>query len=324
MKNLVRCACLAAVLLAATRAFASSAAPGVQVVVKAGRATVFEAVTDATGRFVTAPLEPGLYSFEVRIPKNVVTPARYFLALSGAKPVGEAMMMPGVPLMMQAQVRRPVSVRGQVTARRVVIVPAAGATTGTGTAQGQSTTTTAGGVSRVASPGYSVPAGRTPAAPTTFTRQPSSAAASIGVRTTPRTVSTPPPRPLGSTPISRPPPITRATPAPTARPLMRNTPPPLVPAPRRTSTLARPATAQTAPAAPQPNAAGLSQRPANSQPRMINGRLHVWVPIAPGSTLGRWLPDRAERPRSTQAAAPATAAQPAKPKPSPSPTPRRR
>ncbi len=228
VKTILRCVCLAAFVSAGATAFASSAAPGVEVVVKAGRASVFQGLTDASGRFVTAPLEPGIYTFEVRIPKNVVTPARYFLALSGAKPMGEALMKPGVPLLMQAQVRRLTSVRGQVTARRVIIVPATGTTTTstTGANAGSATST----------------------------------ATTTAARTTTRPVS------------------------------------------------------QEA-AAPAPTSEGVASRPVGYQARMINGRRHYWVPIAPGSTLGRWMPDRVHGSRATTTTA--APAQPSTPRPSP-------
>jgi hypothetical protein len=278
---ILRCACTAAFLVSASAACASSAAPGMQVVVKAGRATVFDGITDGTGRFVTAPLEPGVYTFEVRIPKNVVPPpARYFLALSGAKPVGDPMMKKGVPLMMGAEVRRPTSVRGQVTARRVTIVPAA--------------TTTA-----AATPAVTAPA--------TSAVRPTYPGATIGLRSPPAAVTTAPSR-TSATPAAARPAAARATAQPA--PMMR-----------RAATTTQPVAAPT-----QSTTGGLAVKPPTNEPRMINGRLHAWVPIAPGSTLGRWVPERAERSSTATPRPAATGRAMSSPQstPKPSPTPRRR
>lgn len=250
-----------------------------QVAVKSGRATVFEGITDATGRFVTPPLEPGVYSFEVRIPKGFVSSARYFLALSGAKPLGEAMTGPRVPLMMSAEVRRPTSVRGQVTGRRGAIAPA------TTTAQTAGATPTSGATAPTAT--------RT----TTTASRPvhSSGRSAIGLRSAPAATTTP----------------ARQAIAPRA-----SSPAPV----RGAFNPTRPPAAPTTGAAP--GSQGLSARPGGFQPRIIDGRRHYWVPIAPGSTIGRWVPERSGRAAATTA--PATPVQRTVPRPTPTPSPRRR
>ena len=254
-----------------------------QVVVKSGRTTVFEGITDATGRFVTPPLEPGVYSFEVRIPKGFVSTARYFLALSGAKPLGEAMTGPRVPLMMSAEVRRPTSVRGQVTGRRGAIA------TATTTAQTAGATPTSGTTAPTAP--------RTTTTTTASRPVPSSGRSSIGLRSAPLATTTPVQRAIA-------PRTTSATPV------------------RGAFNPTRPPEAPTTGAAP--GAQGLSARPAGFQPRIIDGRRHYWVPIAPGSTIGRWVPERSARAAAT--AAPATPVQRTAPRatPTPTPSPRRR
>jgi len=109
--------------LSAGLAFAANPAPNVAVIVTNSQGTaVFEGITDGTGRFVTPPLAPDLYTIELRSLKTAA-PARYFLALSGARPVGQAMgnLM---ALKMQAQVTSTKPVTGEVRALRVVLVPA--------------------------------------------------------------------------------------------------------------------------------------------------------------------------------------------------------
>ena len=273
---------------------------------KAGRTKVFEGVTDASGRFVTTPLEPGLYTFELRIPKGFVSSARYFLALSGAKPVGDAMTSPAVPLMMQAQVRRLTSVRGQVTGRRVAVIPTI-ATTATG---GTATTTTAGTTvaTRVSATTPARTAGDVPAATV-------GARMSIGSRTIPARRTTAAPRSTGAVSATATPRTTTTPPAPRAMTAPRTAAAPPTNSGRAVATTR----AATPTAAPATTTQGLAARPGNFEPRMINGRRHYWVPIAPGSTLGRWVPDRAGRPGATAAPAQSTA-----PRPSPSPSPRRR
>src|SRR5687768_10436105 len=90
-------------LLLCSSSFASNTAPNVQVVVKKGFSTVFKGITDGTGKFSTPALEPGPYRFELRAPKTV-TPARYFLSLAGARPIGQTMTNPGGDLVMEAEV----------------------------------------------------------------------------------------------------------------------------------------------------------------------------------------------------------------------------
>lgn len=79
----------AAILLTASVASASNVAPNIEVTVKQASRTLFKGITDASGRFFTTPLEPGVYTFELRRPKTAL-PAQYFLLLSGAKPVSPA------------------------------------------------------------------------------------------------------------------------------------------------------------------------------------------------------------------------------------------
>ncbi len=99
--------------------------PGLEVVALKGSAVVFRGVTDAKGRFQTGPLEPGVYTIEVRtVPNTPPTSARFFLALAGAKPLGDATFRPGVAVAMNASVRNPAGIRGQVSARGgLVYVP---------------------------------------------------------------------------------------------------------------------------------------------------------------------------------------------------------
>lgn len=119
-------------LVSASPSYASNPAPGVQILVKQGRTTVFAGTTDGTGKFYTAPLEPGIYLFEVRGPK-AVGPTRYFLALAGARPAGETLTNADGDLAMPAEVTRPRGVTGQVRARRTLRLPPVGAP-GEGTA----------------------------------------------------------------------------------------------------------------------------------------------------------------------------------------------
>lgn len=202
----------AALLVAASTAFGSSAAPNVQVTVKQGKTELFKGITDGSGRFTTLPLDPGIYRFELRALKTA-PPAQYFLLLSGAKPVTTAMADKKAVLMMDAQVRRPRSVTGQVTARRIRIIAPTPPT----------------------APDQLAPVG--PASRQTAVARPPA----------------PPARALASDVISRP----AATPRAAAAPATTTSPPPVA-----------------------------------YQRRMINGRPHIWVPSAPGSTLGRWVPER--------------------------------
>lgn len=202
----------AVLLLGVSTARAASVAPNVQVNLKQGRTKLFTGVTDASGRFTTTPLQPGIYTFELRALKTA-PPAQYFLLLSGAKPVSTAMADKKAVLMMDAQVRSPRSVTGQVTARRL----------------------------RIATPEGTAAAPASVAAP---------ARTAVSVQ-----------------------------PATSGRVAARAQTP--------TATRAR----QAAPAGAAP-AIGLVPRPVGYQAKMINGRPHIWMPIAPGSTLGRWVPGR--------------------------------
>ena len=206
MSRVSRCVLfLAGIVFAAANGFGATA-PGLEVIVTSDRSVVFEGITDAEGRFATTPLPPGIYTFEVRVPKTIGTESRYFLALSGAKPITQPLMRRDVAIMMDAQVRSVRSVRGQVTARHVTILtPPASAAPG-------------------ANPAAAPVANRRIAAPR----------------------------------------VTAASPAPVAR----------APA------------AATTPAGAAPSA---------YQQRVINGRLHVWQPLAPGSRLGRWVPEQPVR-----------------------------
>ena len=224
MTKLSRSIVCAVLLCGVSTAPAASVAPNVQVNVKQGRTKLFTGVTDGSGRFTTVPLQPGVYTFELRALKTA-PPAQYFLLLSGAKPVSTAMADKKAVLMMDAQVRTPRSVTGQVTARRLRIATPEGA-----------------------------------------------AAAPAGVAA----------------------PVSAATPAAAGT----------AAAPARTAVAVQPATASRVAAQPQmatprqaaPSAAasatGLAPRPVGYQTKMINGRPHIWMPIAPGSTLGRWVPGR--------------------------------
>lgn len=285
----------AGLLVAASTALASSGAPNVQVNVKQGRTKIFTAITDGSGRFMTAPVEPGVYTFELRVLKTA-PPAQYFLILSGAKPVTQAMADKNAVLMMDAQVRTARSVTGQVTARRLrIVAPAA-----TSPAAGQPTTTTsapapAATPTAVLSRSQATAVGRTaaparvavPARIVTRTRAGTltpAPAASTTRAVAPATVT----RPAVATPtqVSAPARAPARASASAVAPPMRNA--------RPTRAVARAssnAPSQPAPAAATPTS-GLVPRPAGDGQKIINGKPHVWTPIAPGSTLGRWVPGR--------------------------------
>ncbi len=290
----------AALFVGASTVLASSGAPNVQVNVKQGRTTIFTAITDASGRFTTVPVEPGVYTFELRVLKTA-PPAHYFLILSGAKPVTAAMADKDAVLMMDAQVRTARSVTGQVTARRLRIAAPAGTT--------PTTTQPA-----------AVPLTPTPAAtPTAFLSR--SQATAVGRTAAPARVAvparmvtrsragtlTPPPAPMPAASTRAAAPALVARPA-VAAPAQVSAPPrasrPAVAAPMRSAAPARVA-APTRVAAPAASSAprqaapvsarppsGLVPRPAGEGTKIINGVPHVWAPIAPGSTLGRWVPGR--------------------------------
>ena len=275
--------CAALLLLGASTAVASSVAPNVQVNVKQGRTTVFTAITDARGRFTTMPIEPGIYTFELRALRTA-PPAQYFLLLAGAKPVSAAMADQKAVLMMDAQVRRPRSVTGQVTARRLRIVapPSASPAPELGPAPARATTA----VAAPATSTVAVPPARatTPARASTGARvavpvRARSTAPTSQVSARPATASDVVTRSIPTQPTPTRPPVTRP---PVARPVA---PTASTPAAAR-SVPARPAAARPiAPAASAPTA-----RPVNTRTRIINGKPHIWVPVAPGSTLGRWVP----------------------------------
>ena len=231
---LLRFVLLAALCVGASTGFASSGAPNVQVNVMQGRTKIFTGLTDANGRFTTVPVEPGVYTFELRALKTA-PPAQYFLLLSGAKPVSPPMADQKAVLTMNAQVRRPRSVTGQVTARRLRIISPEAASASP---------------ANVAAPAAAQTARATAAAPVRAT-------APVQPATAGRVAAQP----------------QMAMPTRAAGPSSSN------------------AARQAAPFSLAP-ATGLAPRPVGYQSKMINGRPHVWVPIAPGSTLGRWVPGR--------------------------------
>ena len=226
MTKLSRSIVCAVLLCGVSTAPAASVAPNVQVNVKQGRTKLFTGVTDGSGRFTTVPLEPGIYTFELRALKTA-PPAQYFLLLSGAKPVSTAMADKKAVLMMDAQVRTPRSVTGQVTARRLRIATPEGAA--------------------AAPAGIAAPASA--AAPTRTATATAAAPARTAVSVQPATSG-------------------------------RVATQPQMAMPR-----------QAAPSAAA-SATGLAPRPVGYRTKMINGRPHIWMPIAPGSTLGRWVPGR--------------------------------
>lgn len=228
----------AAFLLLSSAVFAANPVPRMEVVARQGSTILYRGFTNDRGRFSTGPLQPGIYTIDVlTVPNTPPTSARYFLSLSGAKPVGEATLRPGIAVSMDASVRRPTSIKGQVTAR--------------------------GGVVYVR-PREAVEAS-TPAAPT-------------------------PPR---LNPFAVP------TPSPAAG--LRGSAP---------NTAARPT---PVPPRMAPQAKPLSAYP----PRVINGKTYYWVPVSPGSNMGRWLTEEAARAAASGLSRPAA-------KPSPTPTRRQR
>ncbi len=230
--------------------------------------TVFRGVTDGNGRFETTPLEPGVYFIQLRIPKTIAVPTRYTLALSGARPLGDALTGPGVALGMNAEVRRLGPVRGFVNGRRVAVAP-------------------------------------TPAAP-----MPAPALLSPGAY-----------RPLSANRA----PVPASSPAvgalTVARPM--GTPARTAINPGTTIVAASPPTLAASPARGTMALPTLLPRPANSQPRLVNGRRYVWVASGRDSNLGYWASDNtaAQPAPGVRATVPSTSAVT---RPSPSPTPRRR
>ena len=350
-----RLLCCAALLFAVAAASAANVVPGLEIVALKGSATVFRGVTDGRGRFETGPLEPGIYTIEVRISKTAPpTSARYFLAIAGAKPLGDAMIRPGVALAIGAQVRTSAGIRGQVSARGVVYVPAPSSSPASGN---RSAVTANVAPQRTPAPGPNVLNRPATANPPVVSARTQAAA---------RTVAAPPPaamstvaspqaavakRPAGNPPKinnGRPSPTPAASrasianvsaPAPNATALRTPTPAPSTGPVARLATSSRPVTgnppaasartqavARTVPA-PSPTAlatvtnpeSALVRRPAGYQPRIINGRRYFWMPSAPGGNWGRWMPESVSRPainatRSSNASAPQ-----ASPRPSPTP-----
>ena len=280
-------------------------AANLEVSVVKGGGTVFKGYTDERGRFETTPLEPGVYIFQLRIPKTMITPARYTLALSGARPLGDALVGGGVALALNAEVRRSGPVRGHVNGRRVIIVPAPAPLT-----------------AGAATPSPTV---NRPVATRTMATPPRSGINSTMTSTA--TQSAPARSSVAAAPVNR---TAVATPSPTMNnPAVTRTmaTPPrssISSVPTATSTASLPLRAtlastasSTAPAPPR-----LVPRPANSQPRIVNGRRYVWVASAPNSNLGYWAPDNIGVQPANAARTNVPTAQPVR-APSPSPTPRR-
>ena len=332
MNSALRYIFAAAILLCAATAFGSTFGLGVEVTAKQGSRTVLKVITDPAGRFATGPLEPGVYTFEIRSHK-MAPPAHYFLALAGAKPISLPMIKPGVDLSMDAQVRAAAGVRGQVTARRLRIVaptppmppnqlapPSAAVTRQTAAVSGVATRGTM--LKPAPSPAVAVPAA-SPAVPRTgptATALARSAAAASGAPPTRAVLATRAAAPnaaqLPGDVIARSVPSARPTATP-SRVIGRTASP--APAPvvtenragvaRRAQTINRVAARNAASAAAaRPDRPALSARSGAPRPtttpaprsapapsayrtRMINGKPHVWVPLAPGSTLGRWVPE---------------------------------
>ncbi|MEP6809460.1 MAG: hypothetical protein ABI992_04400 [Chthoniobacterales bacterium] len=223
--------CFASFLACAPLAAALDGVPGLDVVAMRGSAIASKVVTDEKGRFQTGPLEPGVYTIEVRTVANTPpTSGRYFLALVGGRPLGDARIRSGVALAMEVQVRNSAGIKGQVTARGFIYVPR------------RSTTATTGNAVSTMPSLPSKPAGTVPHA---------SASA----------------RPANAT---------------------RNA---ALPAPVGNASAAQPVSVNNANFVVVP-------RPANVQPRIINGRRYLWVPTVPGSNFGRWLPENVSRPVS--------------------------
>ena len=343
-----RLICSAALLFVASAASAANVVPGLEVVALKGSSTVFKGITDGRGRFETGPLEPGIYTIEVRIAKGMPpTSARYFLALAGAKPLGNAMIRPGVALAIGAQVRTSAGIRGQVSARGVVYVPAPSSSPASGNrsaATANVPTPAANAIAlRTSAPGPS-PGPVASNRPATANPPVASARTRTGARTgavaSPTAISTVvspqaavAARPIGNQPKiinGRPSPApagSRATianasaPASNAIALRTPTPGPSTGPVARLAPLNRPASANppVAFARTQAVARTIPAPPVKYPPKIIDGRRYFWVPIAPGSNLGRWMPESVSRPainapRSSNARAPQ-----ASPRPSPTP-----
>lgn len=238
--------------------YAGHPAPGVQVLVNLGGATVFKGITDTTGQFSTGALEPGVYAIEVRGPK-VVPPVRYFLVLSGARPVGQTMTNAAGDLAMQAQVRRPTSLRGQVSANRIIVLPGG---------------TPPPGARPVGLPvAASLSSSPRPVSqPAVASQKPSANVATAPVRAAVPNAAAAVVRSTNQSPVM---------PSPRA-----NLPQPatvIVPSARPASSPAR-SIPQTAPIVTGSVAATQA-----TGYRIIGGKRYLWVPSAPGSNLGHWV-----------------------------------
>ncbi|MDQ6626714.1 MAG: carboxypeptidase regulatory-like domain-containing protein [Verrucomicrobiota bacterium] len=273
MKILTRgIGCAALLLFPTSIVYAGHPAPGVQVTVNKGGTAVFRTVTDATGQFTTGDLEPGEYQIDVRGVK-VVPPVRYFLVLSGARPLGQTLTNAGGDLAMQAQVRRLTSIRGQVSASRIIVLPGLN----------QPTNATSAGAATPASLNNVRPVAMTAAAD----QRPSAVGAGTQGRS-PSTATTS----NSATSVGR----SAAAAAPS------NTPRSAVAV---ASSSAHPTAASpTAPAA----SASTAATPVTGS-KIIGGKRYIWVPSAPGSKLGHWVPETPQ-PAVSNATKPAGAAAP--------------
>lgn len=296
-----------------------------------GGAVVFRGLTDDHGRFETTPLAPGVYTFQLRIPKTMITPARYSLALSGARPMGDALVGPGVAVAMQAEVRRNTSVKGQASGRRVILVPAANApaVTANAPAPGAVVRSSNGTMMRVpvqsspntvARPNTPTAAGSTATTAVSTATRPSSASMTANRAVTPPLASTPPRvNPSPATVVPNKPPTAVATarvstatgPKIAANSTVSRPAAAILVAQSPGGASAAPRTAVTAPVT-QPGGATVATTNATAPryaPRVVNGRRYIWVPSAPGSSIGRWVPDPTP-PTATAARAQATASTP--------------
>lgn len=255
----------AAILFLTSVVYAGHPAPGVQIIVNQGGATVFQAITDATGHFSTTTLAPGEYQFEVRGPK-VVPPVRYFLVLGGARPVGQPITNAAGDLGMQAQVRRAGSIRGQVSSSRIIVLPGAPPLANAT----PSVAATSSSPRDLHQPTLTVAAGQRPSAPLAGASTPS-----VAPSTT----------------------LTRAVPVNRAGVAVANGSNPSLPATAagsstRTSTsLQRP-----------PQNAPVASAPAVPPYKIIAGKRYVWVPSAPGSSVGHWILETPEHQTAPRAA----------------------
>ena len=350
--RLLCCATLLFVVSAASAV--NNGVPGLEVVAMQGSSTVFRGITDGSGRFQSGPLAPGNYTIEVRIAKGMPpSSARYFLALAGARPLGDAMIRPGVALAIGAQVRTSAGIRGQVSARGVVYVPAPAPapTSNRATRTANVPAPAANAVAlRTATANLPVASARTQPVARTVPGPPPAAISKvpnprapvaqppvgsqpkiINARPTPTpaagratiaNVSAPAPNATAlRTPIPRPGTGPVAPLATSRRPVATNPPVAFV----RTQTAARtvPAASPTPPVTVSNPESVLVRRPAGYLPRIINGRRYFWVPSEPGSNFGRWTPESVSRPAITAPSSNNAPATQASPRPSPTPRTRR-